>query len=88
MHDTTTCHGCACPKREGCARYIGNRPAGSRSQIGDCQPYDQPLTGEYPLFDPLLPPTPHGAGDASQNPAATANGDASLSPARAVAQTG
>ena len=49
----TTCHGIQCARRDECSHYVGNRPPGSRSQIGDCQPYDQPLGRRYPLFQYL-----------------------------------
>jgi len=55
--DTTVCHGIQCPKREQCAYYIGNRPPGSRSHIGDCVPYDQSVgAAGFPLFEPMTKP--------------------------------
>jgi hypothetical protein len=54
----TTCHGIQCARRDECALYVGNRPPGSRSQIGDCVPDDQPLGRRYPLFQPLNQPKP------------------------------
>jgi hypothetical protein len=57
MNYTTTCHGSLCPKREDCKHYIGNRPPGSRSMIGDCVPYDLPIgTAGFPLFEPMPKP--------------------------------